>query len=140
MRALLDGDKHDVAHTDNSAQQGKESYYPESCVQETAALVHLYVLGELVPDEVGAVVIGCRAVAGVEYLLDACLECLVLSLGLKSVEREGYYVQIIAHTEYGPCGGVGDIEFAVVAVLKGSTYTYYGEYQVAYLESLAQQR
>ena len=140
MRTLLDCDKHDVADTYYTAQQGEESYYPESRVQETAALVHLHILGELVPDEVCAVVIGGCAVAGVEYLLDACLECLVLSLGVKSVESEGYHLQVIAHSEYGPCGGVGDIEVAVVSVLLGMTHTYYGEYQVAYLESLAQQR
>ena len=65
MGTLLYGYEHDVAYTYHTAQQCKQTYYPESGVEYLAALVHLHVLGKLVPDIIGALVIGGCTVAGV---------------------------------------------------------------------------
>ena len=84
--ALLDGDEHNVANSDNAAQQCKQPHNPKESPDDVHTGLHLEIVGKTVPKPNRAPVIGGGSVVGVDAGAVDVFKSLVALLVGKSVE------------------------------------------------------
>ena len=130
---FLHRDKHDVGHTHDARQQGKEAHNPQSRVDDVRSRVELQVLCKSVPYPYRVLVIGCRPMIAVYTGTIGSLKLLVILLRLQSVEGEDDVASLVATVVYRAERAEGDERHIVHPALVAIVNTYNGESQVVHL-------